>query len=117
MGGLRECPRQTLSAARHIFSKGKPMAYISAFDARGAVRDDFSDEEIATLDDAQKEVFFELLGASNEEREADEEVTAANQNETSCNRALAAAEEAHHRLQAPRTFLEELRAVINRPKY
>jgi hypothetical protein len=93
------------------------MAYISVFDARGAVRDDFSDEEIATLDDAQKEVFFELLGASNEERDADQEVADANQNETSCNRALAAAEEAHHRLQAPRTFLEELRAVINRPKY
>jgi hypothetical protein len=117
MGGLRECPGEHLARPVTSFRKENPMAYISAFDARGAVRDDFSDEEIATLDDAQKEVFFQLLGASNEERDADQEVADANQNETSCNRALAAAEEAHHRLQAPRTFLEELRAVINRPKY
>jgi cation transport regulator ChaB len=86
-------------------------------DSQGFVRRDFSELEIATLAPEHQEIFFELLAAANEERDAEQEAKDADQNVTACNRALANAEEAHHKAIAPRTFLEELRAVQNRPKY
>ena len=89
---------------------------VQIFTSHGLLRTDFSEDEIATLPEDRRERFFVLVEAATEKEKSEVELKNALADEAACAASLAKAVSADRLARPPRTFLEELRATINRPK-
>ncbi len=85
---------------------------IEIFDRMGALRRDFTEEEIATLPEDRQALFFDMVRATTDKEDAQTELTNALADEAASVRALQAAVDADRKARPPRTFLQEHRAAI-----
>lgn len=89
---------------------------LEIFDKLGAVRRDFTEDEVAALSPVRRKRFFELVEAAKDCEDAEAELKSADGEVAERVRLLTKAQAEHIRQHPPSTFLEELRKVQNRPK-
>jgi hypothetical protein len=89
---------------------------LEIFDKLGKIRRDFTEDEVEALTPERRERFFVLIEAATNAEAAEQEVRDADAEIALRVRELTTAEMAHRKAFPPRTFIEELRATINRPK-
>jgi hypothetical protein len=88
---------------------------LQIFDNFGAVRRDFSEDEVAALSPDRRKRFFGLVEAAKACEDAEAELKSAETEVAKRVRMLTAAQAEHIRQHPPSTFLEELRKVQRRP--
>jgi hypothetical protein len=90
-------------------------ATIDPFDKYGAIRRDFTEEEVAALPPDRRARFFVLIEASRNAELAELELKNAEGDVVECMRKHDAAKAQHLKQHPPSTFMEELRKVQRRP--
>jgi hypothetical protein len=88
------------------------MTDIEIFTSTGALRRDFSEDEISALPEERKIRFFEMVKATTDKEDAQAELTNALADEHASAIAMQAAVDADRKARPPRTFLDEHRAAI-----
>lgn len=86
---------------------------LELFDAYGKLRiHELSEEEVSSLSDSARAVFFKLVKAATVAAETEQALAEARQAQNAAMRAVADAEETHRRLHPPIDSIDAFRAVL-----